>query len=115
MPSRSCLSFANPSTAFSLDMSALSVSTSAIINKAGGGALGIGRLREYSEEDWDRVSDTFLKSAWRCMKHEIEHMLPNHSGVIINNASVAGLVGTGLGAYAAMKHGVVGLTNTNSV
>ncbi len=80
-------------------------------NNAGGGGR-VGRLHEYSDEDWDHYSDTYLKSVWRCMKHEIEHMLPNHSGVIINNASVAGLVGTGLGAYAAMKHGVVGLTKT---
>ena len=80
-------------------------------NNAGGG-LKVGRLHEYSEEEWDHYSDTFLKSVWRCMKHEIEHMLPNKSGVIINNASVAGLVGSSLGAYAAMKYGVVGLTKT---
>lgn len=77
-----------------------------------GGFRDVGRLHEYSDEDWDHFSDTFLKSVWRCMKHEIEHMLPNRSGVIINNASVAGLVGTDHGAYVAMKHGVVGLTKT---
>jgi NAD(P)-dependent dehydrogenase (short-subunit alcohol dehydrogenase family) len=78
-------------------------------NNAGGGLKVRRRLHEYSEEEWDHYSDTFLKSVWRCMKHEIEHMLPNQSGVIINNASVAGLIGAG-GAYGAMKHGVVGLT-----
>ncbi len=77
-----------------------------------GGFREVGRLHEYSDEDWDHFSDTFLKSVWRCMKHEIEHMLPNGSGVIINNASTAGLVGTKHGAYVAMKHGVVGLTKT---
>ena len=70
-------------------------------NNAGGG-LRQGRLHEYSEEDWDHMSDTFLKSVWRCMKHQIEHMLPNQSGVIINNASVAGLIGAGNAAYTAM-------------
>ena len=70
-----------------------------------------GRL-EYTEEQWDFFSDTLFKSVWRCMKHEIEHMLPNRAGVIINNASIAGLVGGGSGAYSAMKHGVVGLTRT---
>ena len=75
-----------------------------------GGLRPVGRLHEYSDEDWDYYSDTFLKSVWRCMKHQITHMLPNKSGVIINNASVAGLVGTKHGAYVAMKHGVVGLT-----
>ena len=88
-------------------------------NNAGGGASaalrGSGerlRLHEYTDEVWDHFSDTFLKSVWRCMKLEIEHMLPNGSGVIINNASVAGIRGSPLGAYAAMKHGVVGLTRT---
>jgi NAD(P)-dependent dehydrogenase (short-subunit alcohol dehydrogenase family) len=75
-----------------------------------GGFRPVGRLHEYSDEDWDHYSDTFLKSVWRCMKHEIEHMLPNQSGVIINNASVAGLVGVSHAAYVATKHGVVGLT-----
>lgn len=80
-------------------------------NNAGGFQRDLGRLHEYSEEDWDHFSDMFLKSVWRCMKYEIEHMLPNNSGVIINNASVAGLVG-GHAAYSAMKHGVVGLTKS---
>ena len=77
-----------------------------------GGLRPLGRLHEYSDEDWDHHSDLLLKSVWRCMKHEIEHMLPNQSGVIINNASVAGVVGSPLGAYAAMKYSVVGLTKT---
>ena len=88
-------------------------------NNAGGG-LSIAwresgehpRLHEYTDEVWDHFSDTFLKSVWRCMKHEIEYMLPNRSVVIINNASVAGIRGGPLGAYAAMNHGVVGLTRT---
>ncbi len=83
-------------------------------NNAGSG-LSVGRLHEVTEEQWDHYSDTFLKSVWRCMKYEIEHMLANKSGVIINNASITGLVGTRSGAYAAMKHGVVGLTKTASM
>ena len=75
-------------------------------NNAGGGKPPV-QLHQYSDEDWDHYSDTFLKSVWRCMKHEIEHMLPNQSGVIINNASIAGLVGSSLGAYAVMKYGEV--------
>ena len=77
-----------------------------------GGRLTVERLHEYSEEEWDHFSDTYLKSVWRCMKREIEQMLPNQSGVIINNASVTGIRGSPFGAYAAMKHGVVGLTKT---
>lgn len=79
-----------------------------------GGSRQVGRLHEYSDEDWDHFQNTFLKSVWRYMKHEIELMLPNHRGVIINNASVAGLIGAGNAAYTTAKHGVVGLTKAAS-
>ena len=49
------------------------------------------------------------------MKYEITQMLKQGGGgAIVNTASVAGLVGSrGAGsAYAASKHGVVGLTKT---
>lgn len=72
----------------------------------------VGRFHEYSEGDWDHHSDTFLKSVRRCMKHEVEQMLPNRSGMIINNASIAGLVGFRNPAYVVMKHGLVGLTKS---
>ena len=70
------------------------------------------RLHEYSDEHWDWMSDMFLKSVWRCMKHEIEVMLPAGTGVIVNNASVAGLRGGGAASYVTMKHGVIGLTKS---
>jgi NAD(P)-dependent dehydrogenase (short-subunit alcohol dehydrogenase family) len=54
----------------------------------------------------------FLKSMWRCMNHEIEVMLPAGKGVIINNASIAGLLGSPNPAYTAMKHGVTGLAKS---
>lgn len=79
-----------------------------------GGARQVGRLHEYSDEDWDHYQDTFLKSVWRYMKHEIDVMLPLKQGVIINNASVAGLIGAGNAGYTTAKHGVVGLTKAAS-
>lgn len=48
------------------------------------------------------------------MKHEIEVMLPDGHGVIVNNASAGGLIGYPNAAYATMKHGVVGLTRSAS-
>jgi NAD(P)-dependent dehydrogenase (short-subunit alcohol dehydrogenase family) len=63
-----------------------------------------------SEEDWDRAVDVNLKGVWLCMKYEIPRML-EAGGVIVNNSSVGGLVGTpGLAPYTASKHGVIGLT-----
>lgn len=68
---------------------------------------------EYTEELWDRIININLKGVWLCMKYEIEQMLKQKSGAIVNNSSVAGLVGfQGSPAYVASKHGVVGLTKT---
>jgi NAD(P)-dependent dehydrogenase (short-subunit alcohol dehydrogenase family) len=68
---------------------------------------------DYPEEDWDRVVAINLKGVWLCMKHEIPPMLRQGGGSIVNNSSVAGLVGIGgNSAYAASKHGIVGLTKT---
>lgn len=66
---------------------------------------------ECTEENWDRTLAVNLKGVWLCMKHELEIMKHRSKGVIINNSSVAGLVGfAGIPAYTASKHGVLGLT-----
>lgn len=66
-----------------------------------------------SEENWDRTVAINLTGVWLCMKHEIPQMLKQRAGAIVNNSSVAGIVGfAGLPAYVATKHGVVGLTKT---
>ena len=70
------------------------------------------RLHEYTDDEFDYYSDMFLKSVWRSMKYEIEVMLPAGHGVIINNASTAGLVALPSASYTMMKHGVVGLTKS---
>ncbi|MFI4956520.1 MAG: SDR family NAD(P)-dependent oxidoreductase [Gammaproteobacteria bacterium] len=71
-------------------------------------------FHESSEENWDAVMDTNLKGMWRCMKHEITHMLEHGGGSIVNMSSTSGLVGNGFGmtAYAASKHAVMGLTKS---
>jgi NAD(P)-dependent dehydrogenase (short-subunit alcohol dehydrogenase family) len=67
--------------------------------------------QDCTEENWERVVDVNLKGTWLCMKHEIPHMLKLGKGAIVNNASIAGLVGfAGIPAYVASKHGVIGLT-----
>lgn len=74
---------------------------------------GVASTVECTEENWDRVLSINLKAVWLCMKHEIAHMLKQGGGVIVNTASIAGLVGfQNMPAYVAAKHGVVGLTKT---
>lgn len=66
---------------------------------------------ECTNENWDKTMGINLKGVWLCMKYEIPYMLKQNKGAIVNNASIAGLVGfPNIPAYVASKHGVVGLT-----
>ncbi|MEZ4804700.1 MAG: SDR family oxidoreductase [Bacteroidia bacterium] len=72
-----------------------------------------GNTAACTEENWDKVLSINLKGVWLCMKYEIEEMLKQGKGAIVNNASVAGLIGfQNVPAYVASKHGVIGLTKT---
>jgi NAD(P)-dependent dehydrogenase (short-subunit alcohol dehydrogenase family) len=67
----------------------------------------------YSIEGWHRVISINLDGVFYCMKYEIQQMLKQGGGSIVNTSSVAGLVGGRRNAaYAAAKHGVAGLTKT---
>lgn len=66
-----------------------------------------------SEENFDRVIAVNLKGVFLGMKYAIPVMLETGGGAIINNASVAGLVGfPNIPAYGASKGGVVQLSKT---
>jgi NAD(P)-dependent dehydrogenase (short-subunit alcohol dehydrogenase family) len=69
-------------------------------------------LQDETEDDYDRVMAVNAKGVWLAMKYELKQMQKQGRGAIVNNASVAGVVGTGRGAssYCASKHAVVGLT-----
>jgi NAD(P)-dependent dehydrogenase (short-subunit alcohol dehydrogenase family) len=68
---------------------------------------------DYPEERWQQVIAVNLTGVWLCMKYEIPQMLSQGGGTIVNTASIAGLIGgAGGAAYAASKHGVIGLTKT---
>ena len=68
---------------------------------------------DYEETTWDRVIGINLKGVWLSMKAEIQQMLSQGGGAIVNTSSVAGLIGMPTAsAYSAAKHGVVGLTKT---
>lgn len=71
------------------------------------------RTHECTEEGWSQTITINLTAVWLAMKYEIRQMLRGKGGVIINNASTAGLVGMrGSPAYSAAKGGVVQLTRT---
>lgn len=76
------------------------------------GIEGVSALtHECTNENWEKVIGVNLRGIWLCMKYEIPQMLKQGKGAIVNNASVAGLVGfPNIPAYVASKHGVVGLT-----
>jgi NAD(P)-dependent dehydrogenase (short-subunit alcohol dehydrogenase family) len=68
---------------------------------------------DLTEEEWDRVVAINLRSVFLCMKYEVPLMLKQGGGAIVNTSSGAGVKGfAGQAAYAAAKHGVVGLTRS---
>jgi len=68
-------------------------------------------IAELNEETWDRVLRVNLTGVFLCMKYELEQMVKQGAGAIVNNASILGNVGfAGAAAYVAAKHGVIGLT-----
>ena len=70
-------------------------------------------LHEQSIEDFDKLMAINVRGLFLCMKYEIQQMLSQGSGVIVNNSSVGGLIGTpGLSPYIASKHAVMGLTRS---
>ncbi len=71
------------------------------------------RLADSDEALFDRMMGVNVKGVWLCMKYELLQMLAQGGGVIVNTASVAGLMGAPKHAiYAASKHAVVGLTKS---
>lgn len=82
------------------------------VNNAGIGGESV-PTAEITEEGWDRVIGVNLTGVWLCMKHEIEAMLDNEGGAIVNVASILGKVGfANAAAYVSAKHGVLGLTKS---
>ncbi|KAB2833582.1 MAG: 3-oxoacyl-ACP reductase FabG [Candidatus Brocadia sp.] len=80
-----------------------------LVNNAGT-FLG-GPFLESSIEDWHRILEVNLTSAYLCSKAVGKHMVDKQQGKIINVSSVLGLFGAGSSAaYCASKGGVVQLT-----
>ncbi len=70
-------------------------------------------LADYPLDEWDRTIAVNLNGMFYSMRAEIPHMLKRGGGAILNMASICGVVGQdGTAAYAASKHGVIGLTKS---
>jgi 3-oxoacyl-[acyl-carrier protein] reductase len=66
-----------------------------------------------TEDDWDRMLDTDLKSVFLTCRAVLPGMVARERGVIINIASDLGLLGRAQFApYSAAKAGVIGLTRS---
>jgi NADP-dependent 3-hydroxy acid dehydrogenase YdfG len=82
---------------------------SILVNNAGIGMFG--PVQEKSEEDWDRVMNTNLKSVFLMTRAVAPGMIARKSGDIINISSLAGKNTFAGGAlYCASKWGLQGLT-----
>ena len=75
-----------------------------------------GKTADVTFDSWQRVINVNLTGTWLGMKYQIEAMLNNGGGSIVNVASVGALmVFENYGPYAASKSGVIGVTKVASV
>lgn len=73
-------------------------------------------MAQISDKDYDITVQVDLGGVWKCMKYEIEQMLKQGGGSIINTSSQGGVTGfPGQAAYIACKHAVIGLTRTAAI
>lgn len=80
------------------------------------GIVSFGNVVTLTEEEWDNVIDTNLKSMFLCTKYVIPHMISQGGGSIVNMSSVSGLVtGPDEAAYDASKAGIIMLTKAIAV
>ncbi len=70
-------------------------------------------LLRMSEEQWDKVIDTNLKSIFNMTKNILRPMMKQRHGSIINITSIVGITGNaGQANYAASKAGIIGFTKS---
>ncbi|MGA6991972.1 MAG: SDR family oxidoreductase [Nitrososphaeraceae archaeon] len=70
-------------------------------------------LAEQTVEEFDQIMNINVRGVWLSMKYEIPVMLKSGGGAIVNNSSVAGIMGfPQMAIYIASKHAVLGLTKS---
>ncbi|KAL6715912.1 hypothetical protein ACLMJK_006873 [Lecanora helva] len=66
-------------------------------------------IQDSTNEEWDAVMNVNVRGVFNCIRAEVQRM--EGPGSIVNASSIAGLMGTAMGAaYCASKHAVIGLT-----
>jgi 3-oxoacyl-[acyl-carrier protein] reductase len=82
-----------------------------LVNNAG--ITRDGLLMRLTEDHWDSVLETNLKSAFNTCRAVARAMLKNRSGKVVNISSVVGLTGNaGQTHYSASKSGLIGFTKS---
>lgn len=82
-----------------------------LVNNAG--ITKDGLLIRMTEDDWDRVMASNLKSVFNFTKAACRPMMSQRSGKIVNISSVVGVTGNaGQANYAASKAGIIGFTKS---
>ncbi|MGE5696112.1 MAG: SDR family NAD(P)-dependent oxidoreductase [Candidatus Sericytochromatia bacterium] len=82
-----------------------------LFNNAGIG--GSGEVDSYTLDDWNDVFDVNLRGVVHGIQAVYPIMIRQHSGHIVNTASMAGLITTaGAASYSATKHAVVAISKT---
>lgn len=85
-----------------------------VYNNAGVGSRG--SVADASESDWDRCFDVNVKGTFLTSKASIPYLRESVGASIVNQASVAALVGVaGMAAYGAAKGALVALTRSMAV
>lgn len=70
-------------------------------------------LHEQDPAEVARILDVNVLGVYRAMRHQIPAMLRAGGGVVVNTASVGGIVAApGIGPYCASKHAVIGLSKS---
>ena len=105
------------------DSSAVNAAVAQVIEKAGridclvnnAGAVRDMRFLMMTDEDWDLVIDTNLRSQFLCCRAVLPGMVERGHGRIVNISSRAWLGGFGQANYSAAKGGVVSLTRSLAI
>lgn len=85
-----------------------------VVNNAGIGLAAT--VTETSSEDWDKLMNVNVKGVFFGCKYSIPYMQKQGGGVIINMASVAGVVGLyNRAAYCTSKAAIIGLTKSIAI